>query len=164
MKMHHEFRVSVSFCPNACSRPQIVDLGIIGAVRPAAISSECTFCNLCLDKCREEAIDLPSHGKPLIDYEKCLFCGHCTSVCQPSVLEREKEGFRVMVGGKLGRHPQLAYELPGIFVQEQVLDIAEKVVDFYRRRCAGGERLGVLVNRVGIKEFYRFLGLPYGKK
>ena len=27
LKMHHEFRVSVSDCPNACSRPQIVDLG-----------------------------------------------------------------------------------------------------------------------------------------
>ena len=34
LKLHHEFRVSLSTCPNACSRPQIVDFGIIGALRP----------------------------------------------------------------------------------------------------------------------------------
>ena len=26
LKMHHEFRASISDCPNACSRPQIIDL------------------------------------------------------------------------------------------------------------------------------------------
>ena len=34
LKFHHEFRVSVSDCPNACSRPQIVDIGLIGARKP----------------------------------------------------------------------------------------------------------------------------------
>ncbi|MEW6378092.1 MAG: hypothetical protein AB1611_00640 [bacterium] len=29
LKIHHEFVVSLSDCPNACSRPQIVDLGLI---------------------------------------------------------------------------------------------------------------------------------------
>ena len=36
--MHHEFRVSLSACPNACSRPQIVDIGLIGAVTPVLTS------------------------------------------------------------------------------------------------------------------------------
>ena len=31
LKMHHEIRVSISECPNACSRPQISDIGLIGA-------------------------------------------------------------------------------------------------------------------------------------
>jgi dissimilatory sulfite reductase (desulfoviridin) alpha/beta subunit len=34
LKLHHEFRVSISDCPNACSRPQIADIGLIGARRP----------------------------------------------------------------------------------------------------------------------------------
>ena len=34
LKFHHEFRVSISDCPNACSRPQIADIGIIGAAFP----------------------------------------------------------------------------------------------------------------------------------
>ena len=42
LKLHHEFRVSVSDCPNACSRPQIVDLGLIGALRPGPGEGACT--------------------------------------------------------------------------------------------------------------------------
>lgn len=34
IKPHHEFRITLSDCPNACSRPQIADIGIIGAVVP----------------------------------------------------------------------------------------------------------------------------------
>ena len=37
LKMHHEFRVSVSDCPNACSRPQIADLGLLGAKNPQSV-------------------------------------------------------------------------------------------------------------------------------
>lgn len=33
LKMHHEFRVTVADCPNACSRPQIADVRIIDDVR-----------------------------------------------------------------------------------------------------------------------------------
>ncbi len=35
LKIHHELRISVSDCPNACSRPQIADIGLIGALHPA---------------------------------------------------------------------------------------------------------------------------------
>jgi anaerobic sulfite reductase subunit C len=31
LKFHHEFRVTVAECPNACSQPQIKDVGIIAA-------------------------------------------------------------------------------------------------------------------------------------
>ena len=161
LKMHHEFRVSVSFCPNACSRPQIVDLGIIGAVRPAVTEMECSMCRACLEECREEAIDLLEDKGPVIDRERCLYCGHCTKVCPTSSLERELEGFRVMVGGKLGRHPQLAHELPGIFSEEEVMEIAGKVVDFYMSDCRNGERLGALISRTGLESLYKFMGIPF---
>ncbi|MEJ2098326.1 MAG: hypothetical protein P8Y38_14725 [Deltaproteobacteria bacterium] len=31
LKFHHEFRITLADCPNACSQPQIKDIGIIGA-------------------------------------------------------------------------------------------------------------------------------------
>ena len=34
LKHRHEFSVAVADCPNACSRPQIADLGLIGAAEP----------------------------------------------------------------------------------------------------------------------------------
>ena len=42
LKFHHEFRVSLSECPNACSRPQIADIGIIGAVLPGITDDACS--------------------------------------------------------------------------------------------------------------------------
>ncbi len=36
LKFHHEFRITLADCPNACSQPQIKDIGIIGAAFPRA--------------------------------------------------------------------------------------------------------------------------------
>lgn len=159
LKMHHEFRVSVSFCPNACSRPQIVDFGLIGAVRPAVAESQCTRCGACIEKCREGAIILYEGRTPWIDDDKCLYCGHCTRVCPASTLERKTEGFRVMVGGKLGRHPQLAHEFFGVFEDEDVMKIAGKVMDFYRSNSINGERLGAVISRKGLELLYDSIGI-----
>ena len=34
LKFHHEFRITLAECPNACSQPQIKDIGIIAACSP----------------------------------------------------------------------------------------------------------------------------------
>lgn len=46
LKIHRELRIAISDCPNACSRPQIVDLGISGAFRPCLFPQNCTACGL----------------------------------------------------------------------------------------------------------------------
>ncbi|MCP4668367.1 MAG: sulfite reductase, partial [Deltaproteobacteria bacterium] len=76
LKMHHEFRVSISDCPNACSRPQIVDLGLIGASKPVVTDQPCSECGACLEACKESAISLKD-GRPVISEPQCLFCGAC---------------------------------------------------------------------------------------
>ena len=50
LKIHHEFRVSISDCPNACSRPQIVDLGLIGSCRPRISDEVCSQCGACIGR------------------------------------------------------------------------------------------------------------------
>ena len=160
LKMHHEFRVSVSFCPNACSRPQIADIGLIGAVRPSVASMECTGCQACLEECQEGAVRLDGEGPPGIDQGLCLGCGHCIRACPSGTLEAVSEGFRVMLGGKLGRHPVLAHELPGLFSEGQAMNVVAGVVDFYRANSRKGERLGALIGRKGLDVIYGFLNIP----
>lgn len=92
LKLHHEFRVSVSNCPNACSRPQIADLGLIGAARPRIYADGCTGCGACTTICGEDAIQLSETGvRPIIDGEKCLSCGRCISVCPERFLEKRRK-------------------------------------------------------------------------
>jgi anaerobic sulfite reductase subunit C len=148
LKMHHEFRISVSDCPNACSRPQIVDAGLIGACRPEISKEPCSLCNACVETCREEAISISDEG-PVLDRERCLLCGQCMEACPTGTLRRGKEGYRIQVGGKLGRHPRLAHELPGIHDPDEALKTLERFLDFYQGNCLKGERLGEILEREG---------------
>jgi len=151
LKMHHEFRVSISDCPNACSRPQIADIGLIGAVSPVIAEAECSLCGLCRDVCREEAIGLPETSRaPLINRDKCVACGECIRTCATGTLIEGEKGRRVMLGGKLGRHPQLARDLKGIRTRKDAIKIVEKCLRHYIRHCAEGERFGEILNRTGI--------------
>ena len=139
LKYHHEFRITLADCPNACSQPQIKDIGIIGACVPEITHDLCSQCEACVEVCREQAICLDA-GLPVIQFERCLSCGKCIDVCPTGTLGAGTRGYRVLLGGKLGRHPRLARELPGIFSEEAVLSIVKDCILFYRRHSKGGER------------------------
>jgi anaerobic sulfite reductase subunit C len=152
LKMHHEFRVSLCDCPNACSRPQIADIGIIGAVSPRVTDAGCSRCGACQDVCRERAIELPEDSEiPRIDRSKCVSCGECVRACPTGALAEGKKGRRVLLGGKLGRHPQLGRELKGIHSRKAAMKIVDKCLQHYVRNCAEGERFGQILNRTGIR-------------
>jgi anaerobic sulfite reductase subunit C len=153
LKMHHEFRVSLSCCPNACSRPQIVDFGIIGAKHPKVTEEACTQCRACLEVCKEEAIHLEEGDEgPTLDLEKCLCCGQCITACPSRTLQEDSQGFRILVGGKLGRHPQLGKDLGKIHSKEKMLKVLNHYLDLYKAHCLKGERLGEILNRLEGRE------------
>jgi dissimilatory sulfite reductase (desulfoviridin) alpha/beta subunit len=143
-----QFSVSVSGCPNGCSRPQIADLGLLQAKKPAVAGDLCTGCGECLQACREGAIDLQS-GQARIDPERCLACGHCLQGCPEGALWPDSQGYRLQVGGKLGRHPRLADELPGIQARWRMLDILERCLRLHIDNYRPGLRFGQVVAEQG---------------
>jgi len=157
LKMHHEFQVSVSDCPNACSRPQIADIGLIGAREPRITDEACSLCAACVEICREKALSLNDAG-PVLDSGKCLACGQCIEACPTGTLKQGARGYRVLAGGKLGRHPRLASDVGGIFDTDRVLEVVERVVGFYMRYCREGERLGEILRNKGPDELAGFVG------
>ena len=74
-------------------------------------------------------------------------------MCPSSAISTTANNYRILVGGKLGRHPQLARDLTSNLDAEQVLDLVGGIVDFFKANANPGERLGALVNRVGWEEF-----------
>ncbi len=156
LKFHHEFRISLAECPNACSQPQIKDIGIIGAVVPEITTHPCTLCGACEEICPDQAIVLnPAREKPDIDMQACMSCKKCIAVCPTDTLEEQERGFRVQLGGKLGRHPQLARELPGIYSQEKVLDIIQYCISIYKQNSRGGKRFAQIFR---VSDFDDLLG------
>jgi len=147
IKFHHEFRVTLADCPNACSQPQIKDIGIIGASVPEIKKEKCIFCGECVNICKENAVILNKKKcAPEIDYNLCIKCGQCIKKCPTGTISNKKAGFRILLGGKLGRHPRLAEELPGIFSEEKTLEIIKKCIDYYKKKSKNGARFADIYN------------------
>ncbi|MCD6586716.1 MAG: 4Fe-4S binding protein [Desulfobacteraceae bacterium] len=153
LKFHHEFRITVSDCPNACSQPQIKDIGIIGAQRPFITEIDCIGCMECVNICKEGAISIDStknngvESQPVIDFQICVKCGQCIDVCPTKTIDTDKMGYRILVGGKLGRHPRLAEELPGIYSETEVLDVIRQCIRYYKTNSQNGERFAEIVSK-----------------
>ena len=141
LKFHHEFKVTLAECPNACSQPQIKDIGIIAAMTPMTTDEECTRCEACTEACVEKCISFDNTDEmPEIDLDQCLKCNKCIDVCPTGTIAEKKRGFRVQLGGKLGRDPRLAKELEGIYSEQEVLEIVKRCVKFYKENNKHGER------------------------
>jgi len=160
LKFHHEFRVALADCPNACSQPQIKDVGIIGAAVPETTNEACTQCGACSESCAEQAIALTAGNRPpRIDPQRCLNCGQCIRACPTGTIAEAWKGFRVQLGGRLGRHPRLACELPGIFSEDRVVEIVQECLRFYKDRSRHGERFAHLLQNSDCEDFsLRFCG------
>lgn len=148
---HHKLCVSISGCPNSCSQPQISDFGIQGRARPGAGNEICTNCGECISICREGAITLDG-SSPSFNPSKCIDCGDCAAACPTHAINTESTGFSVLLGGKLGRHPQLAHTLFD-FTDEAALIISLQVAcDLFVNEMGSADRFANTVNRIGLVE------------
>lgn len=156
LKYHHNFRITFADCPNACSQPQIKDIGIIGSCTPLLSDADCTLCDACVEACRENAITIDSTiEKPVIDFERCLKCGQCIKACPTGTIAEGGRGFRVQLGGKLGRHPRLARELPSIYSEDDIISIVKYCIEFYKKNSKHGQRFAEILSDTFFQELER---------
>jgi anaerobic sulfite reductase subunit C len=159
LKFHHEFRVTVAECPNACSQPQIKDIGIIGARAPVVTDAPCSACEACIDVCPDAAVALPAGGdRPTVDVGRCLACGKCIEACPTGTIAEAQRGYKVLLGGKLGRRPRLARELPGIFTDSEVIAVIGACLEFYKSRSRGGKRFSEILTGADFDRFAQRFG------
>lgn len=147
LKYHHEFRVGIAECPNACSQPQIRDIAIIGASVPRVTDAACSQCRACVDECKEGSICLDAEDKkPSIDFSTCVRCGACIKACPTGTLTCDESGYRIQLGGRLGRHPRLAREIDGIFSEDQVIEVVNVCLKFYKENSKQGQRFSQILD------------------
>jgi dissimilatory sulfite reductase (desulfoviridin) alpha/beta subunit len=100
LDLPHKFKIAISGCPNACTRPQATEIGVHGQ----------------LDSATKEI-------------------GHV-----------------VYIGGSGGRVSRPGVRLEKVYTEDEVLHIIEKVVKFYKDHAKPRQRLGALIEELGIDE------------
>ena len=147
----HKFKLAVGGCPNNCVKPNLNDLGIIGQRIPEPDLDKCRGCKVCQveNACPIGAAKVID-GKLAIDPIKCNHCGRCVTKCPFGAVENSTYGYKVTIGGRWGKKIAEGKPLSRIFTsEEEVLDLVEKTILFYRDEGITGERFADTIARLG---------------
>jgi NAD(P)H-nitrite reductase large subunit len=60
------------------------------------------------------------------------------------------EGWTLTAGGNVGAQPRIGKELIKGLTNDQALEMVEKVIQYYKTNAKKGERLGMLIDRIGL--------------
>ncbi|MCS7149575.1 MAG: 4Fe-4S binding protein [Caldimicrobium sp.] len=155
LKAHNKFKVGFSECPNCCSQIQIADFCLHGVTLFEVDPKKCSFCGSCTEVCEESAIVLNDYG-PIVNEDLCVGCGHCLKICPEEALKEVFRGYKIYLGGKLGRHPRLATFLT-YATPDEAVRVFQAVLRLYKNLNIKGERLGTIIERVGWANFKEML-------
>jgi len=147
-----KIKFAVTGCPNSCAKPQENDLGVMGIRMPAINTDACSGCGTCTFMCPEKAIVLENE-KIKILWDKCNLCGACVGTCPSDLITEEWTGYKIIVGGKIGKHPKLGVELIDVKSPKEAVAIFRKIINWAKQNTKIGERLGVCIDRVGFEKF-----------
>jgi dissimilatory sulfite reductase (desulfoviridin) alpha/beta subunit len=147
-----KIKFAVTGCPNSCAKPQENDMGIMGILKPALYTDECTGCGTCTFMCPEKAIVI-ENDKAKILWEKCNLCGACVGACPSDLISEDWKGYKIFVGGKVGKHPRLGWELTEVKSPEEAVAIFRKIINWSKKNTSIGERFGDCIERIGFENF-----------
>ena len=127
-------------------------------VRSVKICPGTTFCK----RGKQDAVGLglkldeKYHGMPLPSKFKMAVSGCPNSCSEPRIKDigimGMPKGFTLSVGGSAGPRPRLGDVVAKDLSEEQVLDLVERIIEFYRG-YGKSRRIGEVIDEIGIEEF-----------
>lgn len=153
VELPHKFKIAVGGCPNNCAKPDLSDLGIIGQREPRVNIEKCRGCVTCqVEKvCPVGAAEL-TEGKLQIDDALCTRCGRCKGKCPFGVTQEAVDGYKITIGGRLGRRAARGRALSRMLTsEEEVVSIVERAISLFQSKGQTGERFSDTIERLGFE-------------
>lgn len=151
VKLPHKFKIGVGGCPNSCMKPSLNDVGIEGCKRFSFDPEICRGCKKCAvaENCPSKAVTVVD-GKAVTDATKCTKCGVCVGKCPFGAVPKEADSAcRIYVGGTWGKKQRMGTLLSGTYTADEVPEIIEKVMLWFKENAYAKERLGAAIDRLG---------------
>jgi len=179
----YKFKFKVSGCPNDCQNAiERADMAIIGTWRDDMKVDQEEVKNYIADKgengrqyyidnvisrCPTNALSLNDDNTLNVDNRNCVRCMHCLNVMPKALHPGDDHGVTVLVGGK--RTLKIG-DLMGTVVipfkkleteddYEELVELAEEMIDFWAENGLEHERTGEMIERIGLVNYLEGIGL-----
>jgi len=151
VKLPHKFKIAVGGCPNNCVKPELNDVGVIGQRVVSIDLDKCRGCKNCqIEKACPIKLPVVQEGKIYVDASACNHCGRCFGKCPFHAFDEAVTGYKITIGGRWGKKTAQGRALSKLFTsEEEVLDMIEKIILYFKDNGNAGERFADTINRIG---------------
>jgi sulfite reductase alpha subunit len=170
----YKFKFKVSGCPNDCQNAiERADMAIIGTWRDdmkvdqeevksyVAAKGRQYITDNVITRCPTNALSLNDDDTLAVDNRNCVRCMHCLNVMPKALHPGDDKGVSILIGGK--RTLKIG-DLMGTVVipfkkleteedYENLIELAEEIIDFWAENGLEHERCGEMIERIGLVNF-----------
>jgi sulfite reductase alpha subunit len=176
----YKFKFKFSGCANDCANAiQRSDFAVFGTWRDeiqvdqdeirgyVASKGRKWLIDNVIRRCPSEALSLNDDDTLEVDNKSCVRCMHCINVMTKALKPGKERGVAVLIGGKrtlkigdlMGTvvMPFLRLETDDDY--DKLLDLAKRVMDFFIDNALEHERVGEMIERIGLVNFLEGVGV-----
>ena len=171
----YKFKIKCSACPNDCvAAAARADLSVIGTWRDDIRQDDAAVAEYAaagldiqsdvVDRCPTRCMKYEA-GKLTIDNRECVRCMHCINVMPKALRPGVETGATLMIGAKAPiikgalLSSVLVPFVPEAELKETINELLQRIWDFWDEYGENRERIGELIQRVGLPAFLDGIGL-----
>ena len=176
----YKFKFKVSGCPNDCQNAiERSDFAIIGTWRDdmkvdqeevkafvAKKGRQYVIDNV-TTRCPSDCMTLNDDDTLTVDNGNCVRCMHCLNVMNKALTPGDDRGVTILIGGKrtlkigdlMGTVLIPFKKLDTMDDYEELIELAEEIIDFWAENGLEHERCGEMIERIGLVNFLEGIGV-----
>nr|AFI78582.1 reverse-type dissimilatory sulfite reductase (rDSR), alpha subunit (DsrA) [uncultured bacterium ws633F6] len=176
----YKFKFKVSGCPNDCQNAiERSDFAIIGTWRDdmkidqeevkafvAKKGRQYVIDNV-TTRCPTDCMTLNDDDTLTVDNSNCVRCMHCLNVMNKALTPGDDRGVTILIGGKrtlkigdlMGTVLIPFKKLDTMDDYEELVELAEEIIDFWAENGLEHERCGEMIERIGLVNFLEGIGV-----